>query len=97
VTRWTLRFAALLAFALRFAAAEEVAIAIDGGTGASAIAAISSLPHGPRRDLEVALWAERIMDSPGQIAIAIDPAASDSEIEALIQLHHRVMTGRAQS
>lgn len=91
MTRWTSRCARMLAAELKLLAAERTATTIDGGIGAAAIAAIAACEPGPRRELEVATWARRVIAGPGRIAIAIDPDATDGQLDALLELHARVM------
>lgn len=64
---------------------EAMIVAIDGGFGAKAIAAVSVLPRGPRRDLEIALWVSRASEHE-TIAWPITPTTTDAELAALIDL-----------
>ena len=64
---------------------DPVADCFDGGFGAKAIAAVSVLPRGPRRDLEIALWVSRARDVEN-IAWPITPTMTDAELAALIDL-----------
>lgn len=91
----THRIAAMLARELRLLAAEKTAVSYDGGTGQIAVAAISALPPGPRRDLEVALWARRVIDGPGRFALLVHEGISDAELQAMVELHERVMSDAA--
>jgi hypothetical protein len=78
--------------AIRRARQERVAVQIDGGIGLSAIAAVSALPRGPRRDLEVALWAKRIVDGPRTIAFTVeDFRENDPDLDAFADLHRAVL------
>jgi hypothetical protein len=92
---WTMRCAAELADALADLACEAAAVSIDGGLGIAAVAAISALPPGPLRDLEIATWARRCIEAGRRsgvryTAILISPDASDSEIDAAAELAVRI-------
>jgi hypothetical protein len=62
---------------------EPLIVAIDGGLGELAIAAIAATPAGPARDLEAVKWARRAVDGSGDhVLTVITPGMSDDEIDA---------------
>lgn len=94
---WTSRVARMLAAELagldaeRRACRERAAVRIDNGAGLSAIAAVAALPAGPRRDLEIAIWARRLAAGPPVIAvIAEDLASDDNALRAFLALERAV-------
>ncbi|MGE0551358.1 MAG: hypothetical protein AB7O24_26100 [Kofleriaceae bacterium] len=64
-------------------AAEQMAIAVDGGFGELAMAAIEAQPRGSARELEAATWARRAtargLDS---VVTIVRPGASDDWVDA---------------
>jgi hypothetical protein len=86
---WTMRLAAMLKLELSVIATEDAALALDGGLGLAAVAAISALPPGPRRNFELAMWARRIVDGPGRLAVVFRPDADDATYEAYAALAYR--------
>lgn len=60
----------------------------------AAIAAITATPAGPRRDREIATWAQRIAAGLGCIAVVIGDEFGPEEIEVLARLHARVQFER---
>lgn len=87
---WTMRCAAMLQLELNVIAAEQRVIAFDGGLGIAALASASSLPPGPRRDLEVALWADRIAARGDCMAVIVRPDMTDEEFNAWVDLQNAV-------
>lgn len=72
---------------MREARAADLAAVIEGGVGAMAIAAIAAMQPGPRRRLEVELWAQRIAtDEACELAAAISPSTPAKELAAMIEL-----------
>jgi hypothetical protein len=91
---WTARVAGDLARALAGKDIDAAATAIDDGIGQQAVAAIAAT-SGPRRALEVALWADRIAAryhaGETKLAFVIGADASDADLEAITDLHARVI------
>jgi len=84
-----MRCAAMLKLELSVIATEDAAVEIDGGLGLAAVEAIAALPPGPRRDFELALWARRIVDGPGRLAMVFRHDADDNTYEAYAALAYR--------
>ena len=96
-SRWTMRCARMLAVELHSIACEDLAVQLDGGLAGAAVAAISAVPAGPRRDMELALWTRRIAAGPMMLALVVDENFGENEIEILARLHvavnHELATG----
>lgn len=80
------------------AVADPAAVAIDGGLGAAAVAAIAARPDGPQRDLEIATWTRAIVRAirAGNATIVFS-ISNDREERAMHDLnasiHRAGMTG----
>lgn len=73
---------------------ERSAIAIDGGFGVAAVAAIAAMPRGPARAVEAARWAQRAAVSVDQVVTPISPSTSDAELDAVVELHNAIANER---
>jgi len=61
-------------------------VAIDGGLGMAAVAAVAALRRGPQRDLEIENWIRRFESFGGMIALPLTPITTDDEFHAVVDL-----------
>lgn len=67
-------------------AAERVAVSIDGGLGAAAVAAIAAREGDAAKELEAAMWARRAARSVNAVVHLFTGDATDAELDAHARL-----------
>jgi hypothetical protein len=76
---------------------EQSAIAIDGGLGVAAVAAIAATPRGEARAVEAARWARRAAATVDQVVTPISPTTTDDELDAMVELHTAIARERSRA